>query len=60
MKKETVIKSLNGLPDKFDLDELFEKLLFMEKVEKGIQQLDTGKIKSHAEVKKAARLLKDL
>jgi hypothetical protein len=52
MKKETVIGTVNELPEKFELDELIEKLLFVEKVEKGLQQLDTGKTKTHSEVKK--------
>ena len=52
MKKETVIGTVNELPEKFELDELIEKLLFVENVEKGLQQLDAGKSKPHSEVKK--------
>ena len=52
MKKETVIDTVNELPDKFELEELIEKLLFVESVEKGLQQLDKGESKPHAEVKK--------
>mgnify|MGYP000894807390 CR=1 FL=1 len=52
MKKETVIDAVNELPDKFELDVLIEKLLFVESVEKGLQQLDQGESKSHTEVKK--------
>ena len=35
MKKGTVIDTMNDLPEKFELDELIEKLLLVEKVEKG-------------------------
>ena len=52
MKKETVIDAVNELPDKFELDVFIEKLLFVESVEKGLQQLDQGESKSHTEVKK--------
>lgn len=58
MKKETVIDIVNQLPEKFELDKLIEKLLFIEKVEKGLRQLDAGKSKSHQEVKN--NLLKSL
>ena len=47
-----MIDAVNELPDKFELDVLIEKLLFVESVEKGLQQLDQGKSKSHTEVKK--------
>ncbi|MBP6731113.1 MAG: hypothetical protein KA149_03585 [Chitinophagales bacterium] len=52
MKKGTVIDTMNDLPEKFELDELIEKLLLVEKVEKGLSQLDSGKTKTHSEVKK--------
>ena len=44
MKKYKVIETLNCLPDEFDVDELVEKLLFVEKVEKGIQDAEEGKV----------------
>ena len=53
MKKTTVLDTVNELPAQFELDELLEKLLLVEKIEKGIQQLDSGKVKSHTEVKQA-------
>lgn len=52
MKKETALETVNDLPDKFELDELIEKLLLVDRVEKGLNQLDTGKTKTHSEVKK--------
>lgn len=55
MKKETAIDTIKELPAQFSLDDLMEKLLLVEKVEKGLKQLDKGKTKSHAEVKKVMR-----
>jgi hypothetical protein len=52
MTKEKVIDSIKELPDQFDLDILLEKLLFIEKVEKGLEQAKKGEVVSHEEVKK--------
>lgn len=37
VKKYKVIETLNHLPEEFDVEELVEKLLFIEKVEEGIR-----------------------
>jgi len=36
MKKESVIEAMKELPKDFELEKLFEKLVFMEKVEAGL------------------------
>jgi len=51
MIKEKVIEVTKELPNEFDLDELIEKLIFIDKVEKGLIQLDEGKTLPHDEVK---------
>ena len=55
MDKKKVIETINELPDKFDLDELIEKLVFIEKVEEGLRQSDLGKTIPHDQVKDDAR-----
>lgn len=50
MKKEYVIEAMKELPQEFDLDELLEKLVFMEKVEKGLSQLEKGETIPHEKV----------
>jgi len=52
MTKEKVIDSIKELPEQFELDVLLEKLLFIEKVEKGLEQAKNGEVVSHEEVKK--------
>lgn len=52
MTKEIVIDTVKDLPQEFDLDILVEKLLFIEKVEKGLKQVKSGETVSHEEVKK--------
>ena len=50
INKELVYASLNNLPDEFELDELIEKLIFLQKVKKGLNQIGKGKVKTHEEV----------
>lgn len=52
MDKKKVLDTINELPDKFDLDELIEKLIFIEKVEEGLKQSNLGKTVSHDQVKR--------
>lgn len=51
MKKELVIDAIKEFPQDFDLDILFEKLIFIDKVEKGLLQLEQDKTIPHNEVK---------
>jgi hypothetical protein len=50
MTRQTAIQAINELPKKFELDELLERLIFMDKVQKGIEQADKGEVISHAKV----------
>ena len=50
MKKESVIEAMKELPQDFELENLLEKLVFMEKVEAGLLQLEQGNTISHEEV----------
>ena len=52
MNKANVIATLNSLPEVFKTEELIEKLLFIEKVEKGQQDIMEGKTIPFEEVKK--------
>lgn len=51
MNKDVVTETLNDLPQDFELDVLFERLVFIEKVQKGLDQLEQGKTIKHADVK---------
>lgn len=52
MTKEKVIETIEKMPEHFELDMLMEKLLFIEKVEKGLEQIKKGEVTSHEDVKK--------
>lgn len=51
MKKYKVIETLNHLPDEFNVEELVEKLLFIEKIEKGIEDSEGDRTMSLQEAK---------
>ena len=51
MKKELVLEAIKELPQDFDLEKLLERLVFMEKVEKGLLQLEQGDTIPHEQVK---------
>jgi len=51
MKREKVIDTVKELPQEFELEELLERLVFVEKVEAGIKQVENGSTISHNEVK---------
>ncbi|MBP6431687.1 MAG: hypothetical protein KA319_07970 [Ferruginibacter sp.] len=55
MKKEKVLETVNELPQEFELDDLLEKLVFIEKVEQGLEQVTIGKVISHEEVKERVK-----
>jgi hypothetical protein len=51
MQREKVIDAVMELPLEFELDELMEKLIFVEKMEQGLKQLNEGKTVDHLKVK---------
>lgn len=52
MTKERVIEAVKDMPPTFDLDALFEKLLFIEKVEEGLNADDNNETYTSEEVLK--------
>jgi hypothetical protein len=55
MKKTTVIEAIKELPQDFELERLLEKLIFMEKVENGLLQLEQKNTIPHDEVIKITK-----
>lgn len=55
MKRDKAIDTIKEFPKEFELDDLLEKLVFVEKVEKGLLQLKKGKTVSHEKVKELAK-----
>lgn len=49
--KEKIIQAVQTLPANTTFEEAMERLLFLAKVERGIEQVDAGETISHTEVK---------
>lgn len=49
--KEKVIQAVQGLPDDASYEDAMERLLFLAKIEKGLQQADAGLTIPHDKVK---------
>ncbi|MBK7108740.1 MAG: hypothetical protein WAU21_10755 [Chitinophagales bacterium] len=44
LNKDKVIETIKQLPDNFQIEELFERILLLEKIERGLEQSTQGKI----------------
>ena len=57
--KEKVVRAVQDLPEDASIEDAMERLLFLAKIEKGLQQADSGQTISHPQVKeKMAKWLK--
>ena len=50
LTKELVRDQIEKMPEEFSVDQLFERLIFIEKVEKGIQDSKAGNVFSEEEM----------
>jgi hypothetical protein len=51
LTKKQVLETLDQLPSAFEVEDLFEKLVFLQKIEIGVQQSKEGKAVSKEEMK---------
>ena len=52
LTKDSVLKTLSELPENFNLDELIDKLIFIDKVEKSLDQSIKNQVVSESQAKK--------
>ncbi|GAB3223988.1 hypothetical protein [Spirosoma arcticum] len=55
LNKDQVLDSFRQLPDRISADALIEHILFMQSVEDGIQQADSGQTTSHKDAMREIR-----
>lgn len=55
MEKKKVLETIQEMPENFDLEILIERLIFIEKVEKGLSQIKEGKVISHEQLKSLSK-----
>ena len=51
MRKSAVLDSISNLPDEFSIDEIIERLIIIEKIDKGRQHVKEGKINTEEQAK---------
>lgn len=51
MKRERILQTVNEFPKEVDLNKLFERLLIVEKIEKGLIEEAEGSTVAHEKVK---------
>ena len=51
LTKEKVVKSLDKLPQKFSAEDLFERILLLQKIEEGLDDIETGRTISDEDLK---------
>jgi predicted transcriptional regulator len=52
LTKSAVIKTLTTFPDNFSIDDLVEEMILLDKIERGIQDAENGKVISDSELDK--------
>lgn len=52
MKRTTALNTINEMPKEFELEELLERLIVIEKIDEGLKEIKEGKTISHEEAKK--------
>jgi len=50
--KQQVLQAVQDLPEDASIEDAMERLLFLIKVERGLQQADDGQTVSHADVRR--------
>ncbi len=52
LTKTSVIETITRFPDNFSIDDLADKMILLEKIEKGMQDADNGRVISEDELEK--------
>jgi len=55
MRRDKAIETIKEFPQEFELEELIERLVFVEKVERGLRQIEQGKTVTHEKVKEITK-----
>jgi hypothetical protein len=58
MKRQNVINALKELPGEFPLDDLMERLIVIEKIDKGLRDVKEKRTMGHAKAKRKLAKIK--
>ncbi len=51
LTKEKILQTLKDLPDTFSIDELFDRIVLLNKIEIGLEQSESGKVNTTDQAK---------
>ncbi|MCW4470463.1 hypothetical protein OGH69_15940 [Flavobacterium sp. MFBS3-15] len=51
LTKEKIIEAMRDMPNTFSVDDLFDRILLLQKIELGLEQSNAGQVVSTAEAK---------
>ncbi len=51
MTKEKILQTLKDLPDTFSIDELFDRIVLLNKIEMGLEQSKSGQVNTTDQAK---------
>jgi hypothetical protein len=51
LSKDQILQSIKDLPDTFSIDELFERIILLHKIELGMEQSNSGKVNTTEQAK---------
>ncbi len=55
LAREKVMAAVQDLPESFSVEQLFDKVILLEKIERGIEQSRAGQVKDTAQAKEQLR-----
>lgn len=55
LSKEKILQTVKDLPDGFSIEDLFERIVLLQKIDAGLEQSKSGKTVSTEEAKKKLR-----
>jgi len=52
LTKEKIISGINSLPDVFTVDDVLDQIMFLSKIEEGLEQVERGEIISNDDLER--------
>ncbi len=52
LTKSELLETIEAMPDKFSIDQLMDRLIFIQKVERGLEDSRKGRVYSTAEARR--------
>ena len=52
LSKEKLIQTINDLPESFSIDDLFDRIILLQKIEVGLEQSKSGQVHTTEEARK--------